>query len=126
MGVYTSFIVGVGFVIEQDAIKRYRKTVANEDDYAEEELLELLLHGNDDGLTFGTGGSYYTDREPLTHWVAIDRLTNSYDTRDIPGGVIGLTKATITLAEREALNRVAASLGQSEVTIGQFMSVLWH
>lgn len=124
MSVDTTVSVGVGFTISPDEFAEYRKTVADEENFGDDELLENLLSGNADGLCFGTGGSYY-DSKPLTHWIAVRRLTTSHDTDDIPGGVIGLERTVITLPERIALNDVAQKFGIEVPTIGQFMSVLW-
>lgn len=127
MGVDTSVSVGVGFVIDPEAFGKYRATIPDEENYADEELLENLLAGNRSGLCCGTGGSYYEDKPP-THWVAIKRLTNSYDTSDIPGGVVGLDRPVITIEEREALSAIARIIGMNpaDIKFGQFMSVLWH
>ena len=126
MSVDVSVSIGVGFVIDPDAFERYRALVLNQENYADEELLEDALKGNTDGLVFGTGGSCYTSAETIIHWIAIDRLTENYDFYQMPGGVVGLTKVIITLKEREALNRMAEFFGHSSIEIGQFISVLWY
>lgn len=124
MSVDTTVSVGVGFVVDPKAFDEYRKTVPDEENYGREEIMETILQGNTDGLTFGTGGSYYSGE--IQHWIAVSRLTQSHDVNDIPGGVVGLSKTTITLAEREALNAIARKIGMDNPNIGQFMSVLWH
>ena len=125
MGVDLSVDVGVGFIIDPDAFMNYRKTVPDEENYADQELLDDIVEGIPD-FRHGTGGSYYDSGESNQSWIAISRLTQHYGGHDIPGGVIGLNKPTITLAEREGLNAIAKKLGQPEPIIGQFMSVLWH
>ena len=125
MGVDLSVSVGVGFVIDPDAFKAYRKTVPDEENYGDEELLEELVDLIP-GFVSGTGGSYYDSGEDNRHYVAIGRLTKRHNTDHIPGGVVGLGKPTITLAEREGLNAIAAQIGQPDPEIGQFMAVLWH
>jgi len=126
MGVDTSVSVGVGFVIDADTFSKYRETIPDNENYADEELLDLLTQSDTNQLlTCGTGGSYYSN-DAITHWIAVERLTTSHDTYDIPGGVVGLAKVTITLAEREALNEIAKKLGIESPIIGHFMSVLWH
>lgn len=126
MSVDTTVSVGVGFVIDPAFFERYRHSIANADDYADDEILEEAVGwGREDDLVWGTCGSYYEDK-PLQHWIAIGRLTQSYDTYDIPGGVIGLNKPTITLVERKALLTMARVFGITDPVIGQFMSVLWH
>ena len=125
MGVDVSVDVGVGFIIDPDAFKNYRKAFPDEENYADEELLDEIVEGLAD-FRSGTGGSYYDSGESNQSWIAIKRLTTHHNGHDIPGGVIGLNKPTIALAEREGLNAIAKRLGQSEPIIGQFMSVLWH
>lgn len=125
MSVDTTVSVGVGFVVEPEAFAEYRKTVPFDKNYGSEEIMEMILQGNTDGLTYGSGGSYFSAGE-IQHWIAVSRLTQSHDVNDIPGGVVGLSKTTITLAEREALNAIARKIGMDNPTIGQFMSVLWH
>ena len=125
MGVDTSVSVGVGFLIPEDVFNRYRKTIDDHENYGDDEVLEMLSLGGS-GLCFGTGGSYY-DNKPMQHWVAVNRLTTSYNTYDIPGGVVGLDRPVITLAEREALGAAASALGiEGNPEVGQFMSVLWY
>lgn len=124
MSVDTSVSIGVGFLVTQAQFDVYRETVANEENYGDEELLEKLV-SDQDCLSFGAGGSYY-DNDPMTYWITVSRLTATHDTGSILGGVVGLSKPVITLVEREQLNHVAAIFGITHPEIGQFMSVLWY
>lgn len=124
MGVDLSVDVVVGFVVDPHVKSAYVE--ANEDDDNGEWELFASLVEDQPLLQHGTAGSFYDDGENNREWIGVNRLTRGYDTHDIPGGVIGLAKPTITLAEREALLSVAAKVGQVDPEIGQFMSVLWH
>lgn len=122
MGVDTSVTVGVGFLVDLDALARYRKTNHNSEDFSDEETIETLTLA--EGLGYVAGGSYYSS-DPITYCITINRLTTSRDVNDLPGGIIGLNKPAITAHELTALTAVADLLGQGTPTIGQFMSVLW-
>lgn len=125
MGVDTSVSVGVGFIITAEQMQGFRATIPDEDNYGDDEILEKVPFPEGKLLGFGTGGSYY-DSEPFTHWICVNRLTTSHDTDSIPGGVIGLSRPVVTLAERQALNEVAAVFGIENPEVGQFISVLWY
>lgn len=124
MGVDTTVAVGVGFAIPEDILEAYRLGPLDGEDLGDDEVLEKLVGGHRELLTWGTGGSYY-DSTPDTHWVAVKRLTQSHNTDELPGGVVGLERPVITLDERSAINSIATKLGISEPLIGQFLSVLW-
>jgi len=122
MGVDTSVGVGVGFKVERGTLARYRQTIEDEDNYGDEELLEMICQG-EDGIGFAAGGSYY-EADAVDYVICLSRLSKHYDTRDIR--IIGLSKPVISLGERAALHDVAKKLGQPDPEIGQYMSVLWH
>jgi len=124
MGVDISVVVGTGFVIDPDILTQYVKE-NDPDDEGDTDVLERLLEKYE-GLRFGTGGSYYDSGEDNRTWIAIDRLTHGYEAYDMPGGVFGFSKPVITLDDRAKLDAIAAELGQKDIVIGQFLSILWH
>lgn len=129
MGVDTSVTVGVGFKVDSEKLKSWwlNETGHTEDYYAgDNEAMELLLKGNEDGLSFSTGGSYYDSSEPITQVVCVNRLTQHYNAYDIPGGVFGIGRPVLFLPETIALDRIADKLDQPDYTVGQFLAVLWH
>lgn len=120
MGVDISVSVGVGFVIDPAVWDAFEDAQEAPDDLIWELVNEEPL------LTAGEGGSYYDDGDNNRKWISVNRLTKRHDMYDIPGGVFGMVKPTITLDERYALESVAARIGQDDFEVGQFLSVLWH
>ena len=122
MGVDQSIDTAVGVVFDPDIFKKYMDD-NNEEDGLEEALWNLVK--DEPLLSYGVGGSYY-DSEPMHPWVSVKRLSDGGDASVIDGGVFGISRPVVTLAEREALQRVAFRVGQPFSDAYQFVSVLWH
>lgn len=123
MGVDLSIQVEVGFVFDEKDFESYLQQKDFED-FGEYEVLERLLK-HEPLLGFGIAGSFY-DTKPNKYWVSVSRLSSGGSSYDLDGGVYGVERPVITLAEREALQRVAFELGVPFTDAYQFVSVLWH
>jgi hypothetical protein len=126
MGVDLSISVGVGFVVQEDdqVWRSWLARVDPDDVYGGYEAIEEFLP-LPDGITWGTGGSYYDDT-PTSFWFCVSRLTTSLDRHDAPAGVHPLNIKSIKLDERNALLEVAKQIGITDPVITPFLSVLWH
>lgn len=132
MGVDVSITSVVGFVVPPDTLRDYIATLGKneyDDRYDDHEAMEHLLRKRT-GLVFGMAGSYY-DSGDMPAWVGVNRLTDSYDLYDMPGGIQGSSAAAtlpeITEEERKELRKAAKKVGLGkDVPIERFSAVLWH
>lgn len=128
MGVDLSISSVVGVVLDLEGIK----ALPDYEDYGLEETLEIVFAdrgASRKGLTFGVAGNYWTGRPESQPWIGLQRLTESFDMHDLPGGIIdsdSLGAPDITEEEGKRLRKLAKKLGTKKPEIKQFMSVLWH
>ena len=127
MSVDISISVAFGFTIDPGVMEEYRFSLPDGEDLGDEEALEELLKNQESRLlSYGMGGSMYDSGENNRSWICIKRLTDSYDVRDIPGGITALEDADPTDEEILALFSMARKLGQMPTMPQRFLSVLWH
>jgi len=127
MGVDVSISVGFGFIIDPEVLDAYRLGLPDGEETYGGDVMEKLLQNQEQGLLgYGEGGSMYDSGENNRFWVCVSRLTDSYDVRDIPGGITMLEDASPTGQELAALFDAALRLGQPTTIPQRFLSVLWH
>lgn len=125
MSVDTSIGVGVGIIVTEEQLNTWGKKKFGEDFYPEDEL-DTWLGKKFPLLGYTVGGSYY-DSKPNTYVITVKRLSKSYGTYDVPGGVVGFATPRITGEELEQLDKAAVKLGLGDsYKVGSYMSVLWH
>jgi len=127
MSVDISISVAFGFTIDPEVMDAYRLSLPDGEDLDDGTALEELLKNQESRLlSYGMGGSMYDSGENNRSWIGIKRLTDSYDVRDIPGGINVLEDASPTGQELAALFDAALRLGRPTTVPQRFLSVMWH